>query len=150
MRRIQGVMESFLAPPTNMLWIYKGLAKYYSNGHWVSLGGSTDVEWEDIKNKPNLSTVATSGDYNDLSNRPQAVSEQANGLMTVALLQKLNGIEANANNYQLPAAGTSIGGVKKATSVANIADPSSATSEVIAQKVNELLAAMRTAGQLSE
>ena len=31
-------------------------------------GGSTD--WSDITNKPNFATVATSGSYNDLSNKP--------------------------------------------------------------------------------
>lgn len=33
-------------------------------------GGSTTVDWDDITNKPNFATVATSGSYNDLSNKP--------------------------------------------------------------------------------
>lgn len=33
-------------------------------------GGITEVDWSIIQNKPNFSKVATSGSYNDLSNRP--------------------------------------------------------------------------------
>lgn len=203
MKRYRDIIESPFPVPVNALWLNGNKLKGFINGKWTTIGGTNDISWDDISDKPVFSTVATSGSYNDLKNKPnipqaytlpaasssalggvkssttgttsgkdylvqvnsdgtmkvnvpwtdttyQAVTGKANGLMTVALLQKLNGIEANANNYQLPAAGTSIGGVKKATSVANIADTSSATSEVIAQKLNELLAAMRTAGQLSE
>lgn len=74
------------------------------------------------------------------------VTEQANGLMSVALLQKLNGIEAQANNYILPAAGTSIGGVKKAAAVADLAGTEDASA--ICTKVNELLSSLRSAGVL--
>ncbi len=31
---------------------------------------ATSMEWDNIENKPNFSTVATSGDYNDLTNTP--------------------------------------------------------------------------------
>ena len=31
---------------------------------------SKTVSWDEIENKPNLADVATSGDYNDLSNKP--------------------------------------------------------------------------------
>ena len=33
-------------------------------------GGSSSVDWDDIRNKPDFATVATSGDYEDLENRP--------------------------------------------------------------------------------
>lgn len=33
-------------------------------------GGITEVDWNIIQNKPNFSKVATSGSYNDLSNKP--------------------------------------------------------------------------------
>lgn len=37
----------------------------------VTGGGTADaVEWTNVLNKPNFSTVATSGSYNDLSNKP--------------------------------------------------------------------------------
>lgn len=46
-----------------------------------------------------------------------AVSASANGLMTPALLSKLNGIAAGANAYSLPVAGTALGGVKSGTDI---------------------------------
>ena len=34
-------------------------------------GGTADaIEWDKVQNKPNFANVATSGDYNDLSNKP--------------------------------------------------------------------------------
>ena len=33
-------------------------------------GGITEVDWSIIENKPNFATVATSGNYNDLTNKP--------------------------------------------------------------------------------
>ena len=33
-------------------------------------GGSTTVDWDDITDKPDFAVVATSGSYNDLSNKP--------------------------------------------------------------------------------
>lgn len=51
-------------------------------------GGVADaVEWTNILNKPNFSTVATSGSYNDLSNKP-TIPTVNNG----ALIIKKNGI----------------------------------------------------------
>lgn len=40
MRRIAGIIESPIAPPTNMIWLYKGELKYFSNGKWVKVGGN--------------------------------------------------------------------------------------------------------------
>lgn len=33
-------------------------------------GGGASVEWDNIEDKPDFATVATSGDYGDLSNAP--------------------------------------------------------------------------------
>ncbi len=40
MRRIAGIIESPIAPPTNMAWLYKGELKYFGNGKWVKVGGN--------------------------------------------------------------------------------------------------------------
>ena len=46
-------------------------------------GGVADaVEWTNILNKPNFSTVATSGSYNDLSNKP-TIPTVNNGTLTI-------------------------------------------------------------------
>lgn len=37
MRKLAGVAESNIAPPTNMLWLCKGEARYFSNGKWISI-----------------------------------------------------------------------------------------------------------------
>lgn len=149
MRRIQLIIESPTAPSTNALWLYKGTAKYFSNGKWVSLGESGDVNWDDIKGKPEFATVATSGNYSDLKGTPEVVSASANGLMSVALYQKLNGIEAQANKYVLPAAGAAIGGVKIASAVADTDATEAATAQTVATTLNELLAALRASGVLT-
>ena len=44
--------------------------------HYVVLGGkgggqSESVDWNDIQNKPEFATVATSGSYNDLTDKPE-------------------------------------------------------------------------------
>ena len=41
-----------------------------SDGTITYFGVVTELEWANILNKPNFATVATSGSYNDLSNRP--------------------------------------------------------------------------------
>ena len=43
-----------------------------TNGVLSATGGGTadSVDWSKIQNKPNFANVATSGDYNDLSNKP--------------------------------------------------------------------------------
>lgn len=52
-------------------------------------GGVADaVEWDNVLNKPSFSTVATSGSYNDLSNRP-TIPTVNDG----ALIIKKNGID---------------------------------------------------------
>lgn len=59
MRQINNIVESAFPPNTNSMWLYKGTAKYFSNGKWTTIGSQS-----------NLSKVAYSGDYVDLINTP--------------------------------------------------------------------------------
>lgn len=55
-------------------------------------GGTADaVEWENILNKPDFATVATSGSYNDLTNKPTNVSEFTNDAGYLTQHQSLQG-----------------------------------------------------------
>lgn len=38
MKRIIGIIESPIAPPTNMAWLNKGEFRYYTNGKWTLIG----------------------------------------------------------------------------------------------------------------
>ena len=60
-----------------------------TNGVLSATGGGTadEVEWDNVLNKPTFATVATSGSYNDLSNKP-TIPTVNNG----ALIIKKNGI----------------------------------------------------------
>lgn len=40
MRRLAGIIESPIAPPTNMVWLYQGNLKYFSNGKWIRVEGN--------------------------------------------------------------------------------------------------------------
>lgn len=64
----------------------------------------------------------------------------ANGLMSAADKTKLDGL----TNYELPAAGTSIGGVKQGTAVAD-----ATSAEDVVAVVNALLASLRTSGAIA-
>ena len=47
----------------------------YATQQWVTNQGYlTSVSWNDVQNKPNFATVATSGDYDDLTNKPSIPS----------------------------------------------------------------------------
>lgn len=64
----------------------------------------------------------------------------ANGLMSAADKTKLDGL----TNYELPAAGTSIGGVKQGAAVAD-----ATSAEDVVAVVNALLASLRTSGAIA-
>lgn len=66
------------------------------------------------------------------------------GLMSAADKTKLDGIEAQANKYVLPVAGTSIGGVKQGVAV----EDATSADDVITV-VNALLASLRTSGAIA-
>lgn len=72
------------------------------------------------------------------------VTSSANGLMSSADKSKLDGIENGANNYVLPAAGTSLGGVKQGAAV----EDATSAEDIVAQ-FNALLASLRTAGVIA-
>lgn len=204
MRRFRDIIESPFPVPTNALWLKGNDLKGFINGKWVTIGSDKGkISWNDILGKPEFATVATSGSYNDLSDKPdipsaytlptatanvlggvkssttgttpnrdylvevnsdgtmkvnvpwvdlnttyEVASDSANGLMSSTDKSKLNNIAENANNYTLPNATTSIrGGVLMATAVADLAGTEDAAA--ICTKVNALLAALRTAGILT-
>ena len=71
MRRFRDIIEDIKAPDINNLWLDNGVLKYWGNNGWNVLGGSDPtISWNDIGDKPQFATVATSGSYNDLSNKP--------------------------------------------------------------------------------
>lgn len=71
-------------------------------------------------------------------------TSSANGLMSSADKSKLDGIENRANNYVLPTAGTSLGGVKQGAAV----EDATSTEDIVAQ-FNALLVSLRTAGVIA-
>lgn len=123
MRRLNGIVESEFAPSKYDMWLFKGSLKYFGPSGWAdiqaAIGGS--VDWDDILNKPTFATVATSGSYSDLSDKPNIPPA-----------------------YTLPKATTSaIGGVLQATNVSDLA--ASADLETTVTKVNAILSALKVA-----
>lgn len=91
--------------------------------------------------KVNVPWVDTNTTYTE-------ATSSVSGLMSSTDKSKLDGIEANANNYVLPSASTSaIGGVMKGTAVENLTGTEDAAT--ICTKINSLLASLRTAGILN-
>lgn len=145
MRRFRDIIEDIKAPSIQNLWLNGGKLKYYGENGWQDIKGqdTPTVKWGDIEGKPKtftpsshthtksnitdfptLATVATSGSYNDLSNKPTIPSA-----------------------YTLPKASTSArGGVLMATAVADLAGTEDAAA--ICTKVNALLSALRASGAL--
>lgn len=124
MRKFRDIIESPFPVPTNALWLKGTNLKGFINGKWVTIG-SNNITWNDILDKPDFATVATTGSYNDLSDKPDIPSA-----------------------YTLPNATTSVrGGVLMATAVADLSGTEDAAA--ICTKVNALLAALRTAGILT-
>ena len=145
MRRFRDIIEDIKAPSVQDLWLNGGKLKYYGEKGWQDIKGqdAPTVKWDDIDDKPEsftpsshthtklditdfptLATVATSGSYNDLSNKPDIPPA-----------------------YSLPNASTSArGGVLMATAVADLVGTEDATA--ICTKVNALLSALRASGAL--
>ena len=114
MRRFKDIIEDIKAPSVQDLWLNGGRLKYYGEKGWQDIKGqdAPTVIWDDIEDKPKtfapsshthtksditdfptLAAVATSGSYDDLSNKPTIPSA-----------------------YTLPIASASaLGGVKSAT-----------------------------------
>lgn len=128
MKRFNGIVESEFAPSKYDMWLFKGSLKYFGPSGWAdiqaAIGGS--VDWDDITNKPDFATVATSGSYNDLSDKPTIPPA-----------------------YTLPAATpTAIGGVRMATNVDNLA--TGAELATVVTKVNAILSALKVADIMVE
>ena len=73
MKRINSIIESEFAPASkNDMWLFKGSLKYFGPSGWANIQAAIEgsVDWDGITNKPNFATVATSGSYNDLSDKP--------------------------------------------------------------------------------
>lgn len=73
MKRINSIIESEFAPASkNDMWLFKGSLKYFGPSGWADIQAAIEgsVDWDGITNKPNFATVATSGSYNDLSDKP--------------------------------------------------------------------------------
>lgn len=125
MRRFREIIQDNIAPSTSDLWITGGKLKYFDGG-WKDLRGSEQVSWNDIQEKPEFATVATSGSYNDLRNKPAIPSA-----------------------YTLPNASVSVrGGVLMAEAIADTTVDGTETATTVATTLNSLLAALRTAGIL--
>ena len=170
MRRLDGIYESALPPHKNALWLDKGVAKYYRNSKWVTIiAEDASANWDDISGKPEFASVATSGSYNDLKDKPTIPSAQVNSdwNATSGVSQILNkptlatvatsGSYTDLSNkptipaaYVLPAATlAALGGVKMGTAVADTDTTEAATAQTVATTLNSLLAALRVCGVLT-
>lgn len=123
MRRLNGIVESEFAPSKYDMWLFKGSLKYFGPSGWTDIQAAIEgsVDWDDILNKPTFATVATSGSYSDLSNKPNIPPA-----------------------YTLPKATTStIGGILQATNVGDLA--TGAELATVVTKVNAILSALKVA-----
>lgn len=70
---IPAAYELPVASATTLGGVKVGSGLSITNGVLSATGGggvADSVEWDKVQNKPNFANVATSGDYNDLSNKP--------------------------------------------------------------------------------
>lgn len=127
MQILRTAVISTEAPSTNTIWINKGEARYFNNGKWELVGNDIELPtWETLEGKPELATVATSGNYVDLSNKPNIPAPYKLPIATVATL----------------------GGVKVGAKVADISEESELPT--VTNTVNALLASLRQAGLLAK
>ena len=71
--KIPAAYELPTASATTLGGVKVGNGLSITNGVLSATGGggvADSVEWDKVQNKPNFANVATSGDYNDLSNKP--------------------------------------------------------------------------------
>lgn len=121
MKTIRTLVISPNAPDTNSVWLNKGTAKYFNNGEWTAIGNDS-IELDNVKDKPEFSKVATSGNYNDLSNKPTIPPP-----------------------YNLPAATPdTIGGVCQLINIPQLIPGTQVDSVVSA--INSILLSLKTAG----
>lgn len=91
MRRFREIIEDIVAPSTSDLWITDGTIKYFGEKGWTNLGNS-GVSWSDIIDKPEFAEVATSGSYNDLSDKPKIPSAYT---LPIATSSTLGGVKSS-------------------------------------------------------
>ena len=95
----------------------------YATETWVGEQGYlTSVAWGDITGKPTFATVATSGSYNDLTNKP-AIPTDNNQLANGAGYQTASEVST--------AVSTAISGQTKETWTFVLSDGSSVTKSVV-------------------
>lgn len=93
MRRFRDIIESPFPVPTNCLWIKGTNLKGFINGNWVNLGGNDrKINWSDIEGVPEFAAVATTGSYNDLSDKPTIPSAYS---LPVATASVLGGVKSS-------------------------------------------------------
>ena len=109
-----------------------GSAKASDVYSWAKAASKPSYTWSEIGSKPTFATVATSGSYNDLSNKP-TIPSVGNGTITITqngatkgtftLNQSGNATIALTDNntvYSLPPATSStLGGVKVGSNITN-------------------------------
>lgn len=91
-----------------------------ADGTWAAVGGGGDssLTWDDVEDKPTFADVATSGDYDDLSNRPDLSALPTAG---------------GTNTYAWTANGTTAGwSPVSATSIASTSISFAATETIVA------------------
>lgn len=112
MRRFRDIIEDIKAPSVQDLWLNGGKLKYYGEKGWQDIKGqdAPTVKWDDIDDKPEsftpsshthtksditdfptLAAVATSGSYNDLSNKPTIPSAY---ILPIASASALGGVKS--------------------------------------------------------
>ena len=112
MRKFRDIIESPFPVPTNALWLKGSDLKGFINGKWVTIGNDKGkISWNDILDKPEFAKVATSGSYNDLSDKPNIPSAYTLPIATATVLggvkSSTTGTTASRDyNVQINADGT--------------------------------------------
>lgn len=95
MRQLK-IWESVNQPlDRNILWLNKGQLLRYGNKGWEeAIANDINIPWGEIKNKPNFASVATTGSYNDLKDKPKAnaVAKLQASASNTEVINKLNAI----------------------------------------------------------
>ena len=72
----------------------------YATENWVGQQGFlTSVSWDDVVNKPNFSIVATSGSYNDLTDKPYIIPSSR--VVTTDEIQTISGVKTFEGNIKI-------------------------------------------------
>lgn len=171
MKRFKEIVWGNEPPSIHNLWIQDSTLKAFIDGKWVNIVGNGIINWDDIEDKPAipspvtvdsaLSSTSTNPVQNKVINSALSgkassththSANQVNGLATVATSGSYNDLSNKPSipsAYTLPNASTSsLGGVKQATSVSDLVGTEDTAT--ICNKVNSLLAAMRSAGMLAQ